>query len=327
MDAGLEEYIQAPPKGYLEQVETTIDAAMEMFVFDVYAALVNDYRNVILNIGIIYVIFYVLAVYRGTHKQTTKEMMSGVIKLIIYFGLLYKYDSFLDLLYSAMTVWPEEIISTIIGTMTNVSEAKDQDSVKNIMELYFDQGWKVGIMALEKGSITDPMPWAFGIVAIIITFFLTVTPLSMAMVSKVGIAVLLGLTPIFLVFMLFGKTVGFFDGWLKSLMTLVFLKILAFSTMTISLFLLKAPFTELTKNAAAGDIKIAHFIGLFVIAYILKDFYKALGGIASALGNGFVLQATEMAGPTDIMQKATSTLLAPHQAGQKIGQMALNMVK
>ena len=284
-----QQFLEEPARGFLQQVEQYIDDALELFIFDVYEALVSDYSNVILTLGVLYIVFYVIAIYRGLIRATTEEMFNAVIRLIIVFALLFQFDDFLRLAHSALTNWPDEIIATIVTTVT---QSPGVDTAKNTLDLYFDQGIKLGMMIFEKGSLTNPAPWLFGVIAMVIIFLLGVIPLGMALVAKVGIGVLLGITPIFLLFMLFKKTSGFFEAWVRNLMTLVFLKILAFSVMVLSLFILKYPILELKANAIDDELKFSHFIGLFIIGYVLWLFYKHIGGIASSLGSGFVLQTS-----------------------------------
>ena len=284
-----QQFLDEPAKGFLQDIETYFDDALEIFVFDVFEALVSDYGTVILNVGVLYIVFYVIAIYRGLIKANHYEFLNAVIRLIVVFSLLFRFDDFLRLAHSALTVWPEEIIATIVTTITH---SQSVGVAKNTLDLYFDQGIKLGMMIFEKGSITSPAPWFFGALAMGITFFLGAIPLGMALVAKVGIGVLLGITPIFLLFLLFKKTSGFFEAWVRNLMTLVFLKILAFTVMVLSLFILKYPILSLKANAIDGDLKFSHFIGLFVIGFVLWQFYKHIGGIASSLGSGLVLQTT-----------------------------------
>jgi len=287
------EFIVAPARGVLQGVSDHIDSALNTYIFNVYGALVQEYSYAITTVLSLYIIFYVIAIYRGLINATTEEMINAVIKMIIVSSLLYSFDDFLRLAYSALTHWPDQIIGTIITSGTTEVALSNAEKAKGVVDLYFDQGFKLGQMVMEQSGFAATL---FGLIIWLATFFMGAIPFAMAMVAKVAIGVLLSITPIFLLFMLFKKTSGFFEAWVRNLMSMVFLKILVFSAMIIYLHIMKGPMNELKERAINGDsLGFPNFLTFLVIAYVMWRFYKHIGGIASSLGSGFVLQTSGIA--------------------------------
>lgn len=288
-----QEFLEAPPKGILQGVYDQIDSGISTYIFNVYEALIREYSYTITTVLALYVIFYVIAIYRGLIKATTEEMINAVIRMVIVSSLLYSFDDFLRLAHSALADWPNEIIGTIVMSGTTETTVRTVEQTRGLIDLYFDQGFKLGQMVMEQSGFAATI---YGLVIWVATFFMGALPFAMAMVAEVAIAILLSLTPIFLLYMLFKKTSGFFEAWVRNLMSMVFLKILVFSAMIFYLHIMKGPMSSLTKRAIEGDsLGFPSFLGFLVVSYVMWRFYKHIGGIASSLGSGFVLQTSGIA--------------------------------
>ena len=284
-------FLHEAPRGFLQTTETNIAEAMNTFVFDVYGALVADYIDVIISCGVLYILFYVLAILRGHVKASTQELISATLKFIVIMALLTNYYDFLLLANNALTKWPESIIRTIISAISNTAPTTGIGP----MDLYFDQGMKVGQLIFDMGSWRHWLPWFYGAVMMIATFLLSVIPLGMASMATVGIAILLGIAPLFLVFKFYNSTKGFFEGWVKNLMTLVFIKILSYCVMVVSLFIIKQPFERLISETANNALNISDTFAILVMAFVIYMLYKQIGGIATSLGGGFYMMSSNFA--------------------------------
>lgn len=286
-------FYNAQPTGFLANIESHIDRALDAFVFNLYEALVTEYSLTILNLAVLYVIFYILAIYRGLIKASTDEMINAVLKLIIVTSVLYRFDDFLRFIFDALTIWPDQIITTIMSVTSKDPALSTVEYAKARMDLYFDQGLKLG---MDIWEITGFGTKIYAILVWIAVFLMGAIPFGIFAVAKVTIALLLGLAPIFIVMILFGKTSGFFEAWVRNLASMVFLKIFAYAAMMLYLFIAQFPMEELVKKAAEDQgLAFTDFAALFIVTYVMWRFYKHVGSVASSIGSGFVMQTSGIA--------------------------------
>lgn len=296
-NAAAESYFNDNTKGFLQSVDDNIDAAIQTFIFDVYSNLIADYRVVIINLAILSILFYSFQLYKGRVGTTLEEVSSQLLKIVIVFGLLFKMDSFIMSIHTVFMEWPEELIRSIVRSMNGVTiQTMNQDAIKGTLDVYLEQSWKLGLEVMKIGSIANIFPWLIGLWIIVLGFILSVIPFGLAAIANVSTAVLLSLTPIFLVFYFFKKTTGFFEAWIRSMMTMVFLKILAYSVMVLSIFIMKHPIADMIDTVGVeGDFRISNYMAYLISGFVIYLFYRNISSMAAGLGSGFTVQASRIA--------------------------------
>jgi len=296
-EAARNDFYNQPSQGILQSIDNNIDAAVQMFIFDVFNRLVIDYRAVIVNLAIVSILVYAFQIYKGRVGSSIEEVAERVFVIFIVFALLFNMGWFIQFLHTVFMQWPEEIIRSIVSSMSSVTvQNTNQDAIKGTLDVYLDQTWKLGMETANRGSITSPFPWIMAFWIITIGFLLAVIPFGMSAVASVATGVLLAMTPLFLTFLFFKKTTGFFESWIRALMTMMFLKILAYTVMVLSLFILKSPMSGMVQKVGIeGEFKMSNYMAFLVSAFVIFMFYRNISGMAAGLGSGFTVQASRVA--------------------------------
>lgn len=106
------------------------------------------------------------------------------------------------------------------------------------------------------------------------------------MLSKIALAVLLGIAPLFIIAVLFGGTGKLFESWLQSLFNYMFLPVLVFAAILVPLYIADA---ILTKQVTFDEITDADIFKLLFFSILGFVVLLQTPTIASALAGGIAL--------------------------------------
>lgn len=177
--------------------------------------------------------------------------------------------SYFQPIYQGLQTLPDSIAGALTGT-ANVWEALDDIAV---------QCFRMGQTAIENAtwglSITGAILWVVG--AIIVAF-----GTGMALIAKGGLAVLLGLAPVFIATLLSASTANIFAAWAKTTVGLIMIIVV----LTGIVALIKTLFaSELGALNDVNDMQASgRFLAVCIVAIVLLTQIPSLaGGMSGAI--------------------------------------------
>ncbi|MDH5327709.1 MAG: type IV secretion system protein [Gammaproteobacteria bacterium] len=271
-------------EGPLQAVLNDLDEGLHEYVFNVFTNLVNTYDGVITACGILYLAFYFAGIMRGVIQPSVNAATIHIVKFILIFSVLQYWEDWTEELYLLFTNGPGQVISAITSSIgfrfqgtSNINAGADILAVK---------GFRTSTILFEKSGFT---PLLMG--AVVAGFTVVVVGYSALLIvsAKLVVAVLLGTTPIFMLFLLFENTRGFFEGWLRNLMTYIFIPILLYALLAVSLLLMERPLDAIQNDVNASALTFGSLLGFVFVAFITIGLIRQIKGIASSIGGGFVM--------------------------------------
>jgi len=170
---------------------------------------------------ILYVMLYGASFLLGIVKINQTDLVIRVVKISLVAGLLNdKTFEFFNLyVFDTVTNFSDDIISNMSG----YSMFSDSTSVSNPFMFLNAVMTKIFLSSTFAGQIMATLSMGFGgliyfiliFVAICIIVMVLLKAIAIYLMAFMAIAVLIGLAPLFLTFILFERTWYLFDHWLK----------------------------------------------------------------------------------------------------------------
>ncbi len=286
---------------------TYVDTTLNGFTQGTYDALVTSHQTEILLVLTIYVALYGWAVLNAWIETTLTDAVKRVVLMAVVVMLATKWSFFSTFCYDVFTSGPAKLIAAMTrGTMDPAS----------LLDQVFDKGVRAGYALMQEGGWSDMGLVVIGAVVALGTVVTVGYSLFLIVLAKIALAILLGLAPLFLLFLLFNATRDFFGQWLRQIFNFALVPVLVFG---MSAVMLKFIDSSLTRLEAATTSRLGEVTFLLLIGFILVMLLRQVMGIASGLGGGVQLATLGMTTRLGGMLSGAGTKL-----GATAGRMGWN---
>lgn len=257
-------------------LEEFIDHALDDFVYDTTFNLLQWFTPVFTNLLLLWIVIWGLMMMLGYSGEPLKEGVARIIRIGFIMSIGLTVGTYNEVVVDFFTNAPSELSQALTGSTGTASSALDNlyNKVFDIADEAYDKG---GIMNGNFGM------YIMGTVVLGVGIILTLLMAAIIFLSKIGIAVVLALGPIFIAMLLFQKTQSFFEMWLKQLVNFGFAIVLA---TLVSAILINLSENYINNNNSATLANIGSLTVIFGFAIIVM---RQVQPIASALGGGIAM--------------------------------------
>jgi type IV secretion system protein VirB6 len=254
----------------------------------------------------IYMMLWGWMMFRGMISEPITDGMTRIVRLAVIVGValnLARYNTYVSTFLWQTPEAMANIVASGYGSSSNNVQYLDGVFAKlyDLGDAYWQKANSSGALVPDLGMIAIALLiWAGAAIATAYAAFLLA-------LSKMALAILLGIGPIFILLLIFEGTKRFFEAWLGQALNYVFLVILTAGA-------IKLIMTIITQylNVASGVITAAPTIDqalpAIVLCLIAALVMMQIPSIASALGGGVAISTLGAAGWS--YGKAMSTMAA-----------------
>lgn len=266
---------------FVEKFFTALDALLSSYVFDGYQALSNMMQGPLAAIATLYIVIFGLSVMNGWVKVNMGEFVKSVLKL----GLIYTAVSNWGWVSSIVITSVYSGIDAVSGALikasplhipgfNDVNSALQEVLIEFMMiaQLFFKSGGWSNIAATIQGWGVE----AIGYVMVAIAVF-EIT------LSKIMLAILFALMPVFVCFCFFKSTKGFFDRYVGVIVSNAFVLVMVNAVLILGLQLVYWAFPVL-EGQSALNIGFLGVVPIMLVAFIVIATLMKVGGVAHSLG-------------------------------------------
>lgn len=270
-----------------------VSSTLGTYVSDVSASIAGGFTGVATTLVTIYVMLWGWSMMRGVITEPVTDGVSRVVRLAIIVGLATNvglYNGYIsDFLWNS----PDALASLI------ASGYSDSTTNANFLDTLFGKAYDFGQAYYEKGYASPGLlpdygmvlaayaVWGFGVVTTAYAAFLLV-------LSKIVLAVALGVGPLFILFLMFEPSKRLFDAWIGQVLNYVFLVMLTAATIKL-LFTVISLYLDSVFGAyaAAGgaDPSYSEIFPMIALCAIGVLALVQMPSIASALGGGVAVSS------------------------------------
>lgn len=263
---------------------TDLDAALSTYVSDTAINIIDAITPVATTLLGVYVALWGWAMIRGVISEPITDGVNRIVRLALITGIALNigyYNQFLsDFLWQS-----PDALAAYIGDSSPASNVSFLDSLISKMfdfgETYYQKAYAGAIVFPRMGLlITAFALWGAGIAASGYAAFLLA-------LAKMGLAIALGVGPLFVLLTMFEPTKRFFDAWLGQTLNYVFMVMLASAAIKLIMAILEKYLND--ASGMSADPTLDQAVPAIVFSLIGALVMIQMPAMASALGGGVAL--------------------------------------
>ena len=259
-----------------DRILNNIDAATLKYIDDTFANLWGAISVSFRNILVLWIILYGLAIWRGLVKTPVQEFAWTMLKFAVIYGLISTWDLFSDIVVPFITNTPDAMAGVISGGGTGTTASRA------IGDVYIAA---IAVADNAMGARGWFMPYLLGGLILLAATLMMIYALFLIALSKIALAVLVGLGPLFILMLMFKQTQKVFEAWLQQVINYMLIVILTVGVLALMETIAANAVKAIPEDGISlGDVMPAAMT--FLITFLLLTQVMT---IASALGGGIAL--------------------------------------
>lgn len=253
-----------------------VDAATVTYIYDTFIAIGAALDPILRKSIVLFAILYGYFWWQGKLQHPAEEVVAGAIKIGVIYALITEWPFVSVVLVNFLTDGPSELG----GVILTASGAGTNATINSFMGNFIETGISKAGEALQSYNL---------IMGVVVALILTVGTLLIGgyllfliVLSKIALAVLLGLAPVFFLLLLFKGTSKMFESWLQQSINYAILPVFAYGAGVIMLSIsnraLNRP--DIAQQFGFAIIfLITSVIGLLVLTQVYSMAAAIAGGI------------------------------------------------
>ncbi len=267
--------------GFFAQFFAWLNAQLATYIGSNTTIVAAAIEPAAVTLAVIYVMGWGFMSLQGMIQEPVLQGFKRILVLALVLGVgieLWSYNTVItDTFHNA----PDQLAAAIVGAPNTVS----------IVDQVWIDGNLVAEQLLKKGSLLSG-DFAFYLAGFFVYLLVGLTVVYTAFLlalSKVAIAVILTLGPLFIVMLFFDATKRFFESWVAQLANYGLITVLGSMVAALMLSIIKV----YAANAAAqgGGITIAESVRLCIASVLVFLVMRQVPSIASGLASGIALSS------------------------------------
>lgn len=275
---------------FYQRIFSELSSALGSYVSDVSSNVIGAITPVASTLIMIYVMLWGWAMLRGSIQEPITDGVGRIVRMSVISAVALTagyYNGFLsDMLWQS----PDALGSYIASGYSDASS--NTQFLDQLMSQIYDLGdayWQKANASSGLAGIPDLgmtavaiLVWAAGIISTGYGAFLLA-------LSKMALAIVLGVGPIFILMTLFEPTKRFFDVWIGQALNYVFLAMLTSAAIKLIMTIVQKYMMDATGAGVVADPSISQALPALALCIIGALVMMQLPSMASALGGGVAI--------------------------------------
>lgn len=300
------------PFHFYEDTFSQLNATLSLYVSGVASNIIGAITPVTTTLLMIYVMLWGWAVIRGVVSEPVIDGFGRLIRLTLIVAIALNVGRYNEYLSDMLWKSPDKLAGYVTsGLSSTTSNTQFLDTLMSQIYDFGDAFWKKAILNKNTVGIPDlglmvtaGLIWCAGLFATGYGAFLLA-------LSKMALAILLGVGPLFILFIIFDASKRFFDAWLGQALHYVFLVMLTSASIKMILTIITAYIAKASTATALSDPGIGQAMPSIVLCFIGILVMMQMPSIASALGGGIAISTMGAVGWAYAMSRGLTRLLRP----------------
>lgn len=282
--------------GFFAEFNSWLEVLLRTFISDNTAIIAAILEPAIVTLGVFYIVIWGYLQLAGKIDEPFLTGVRRLLTLALILGVSLQAWLYHELITDTFFRAPAALAAGIIGARAPGGpapvgpESVAPETVSIIDEILFD-GDEAASLLLDKAEIFgENITYYIAAAFVYLTVGLTALYTMLLLVlSKIALAVLIALGPIFVALLFFESSKRFFEAWLAQLSNYAFLAILA--VLVASLMLQVVSAAAEAAVAAGNGIEIAHALKVCLAAGLTFLIMLQVPAMAQGLASGIALSS------------------------------------
>lgn len=293
--------------GAIETLISNVDGMILGFVQGSFGSLTDSVHILWRLMFIVFIAVYGYKVMISG-KFSASDMLTHCLKIIVLLVVATQWDTFFTIVYNMVTDLPSDIAGQILqgadNTLNSTAQPGDTVSANSGLSSFFDRGMKVVEKILEGAGLTDFGLYLYAGAVFVGTVGFAGYAGMLIVLSKIAIAILLAVGPVFILLLIFTNTRSLFEGWLRTLLNYAVIPIFVYTLLAFLLSLAERPLQNLEQNSGITKSLLDGVAPYALVTFISVLLLMQIMNIAASITGG--LSLSTMGGPSWGVRKIKS---------------------
>ena len=230
------------------------------------------------TVAVVYVMVWGYLQLRGRVEEPIVTAAVRLLTIVVVFGVGLRLWLYHSVIVDTFFVAPSALAARLVGAASPVT----------MIDTIWDRGGTVAGILWDKGGLLtgDVGFYVAGAAIYLLVGFMCVYTMFLIALSRIALAVLLALGPLFVVLALFDATRRYFEAWLHELANYALVTIITVMVAALMLDLVEAYATQTAARGSALltvdalDLALAAGLVLLVLRQVLPIAARLAGGLA-----------------------------------------------
>lgn len=270
---------------FYEDTFKNLNDALATYVSDVASNIISAITPVATTLLTIYVMMWGWAMIRGMITEPVTDGINRLVRLSLITGVALSVGRYNEYISDFLWNSPEAIAGYI------ASGYSDSASNMQFLDSLWSQIYDLGDPFWQKANASSGLIPDIGLLVISILIWIagaaaTAYAAYLLALTKLALAIILGVGPIFVLLIIFEPTRRFFDVWIGQALNYVFLVMLTAAAIKMMLAILQKYLVTVTASGLLADPAIPQAFPAIILCVMSVLVMMQLPSIASALGGG-----------------------------------------
>jgi type IV secretion system protein VirB6 len=291
---------------FYEDTFVRLNSSLTSYVGDVAGDVINAISSVAYSMLMIYMMLWGWMMLRGMISEPITDGVTRVLRLAVIVGIALNLGRYSTFVSTFLWNTPEAMANIVANGYSD--DSSNVQYLDGLMSKLYDIGDAYWQKAIAEGGILPDLGLLFiGILIWVVAVAATAYAAFLLALSKMALAILLAIGPIFVLLLIFEGTKRFFEAWLGQALNYVFLVILTAGAVKLIMTII-TQYLNVSSGKIMAEPTTDQALPAVVLCLIAALVMMQLPSIASALGGGAAISTLGAAGWT--FGKATSTMAA-----------------
>ena len=277
--------------GAIETLIDNVDGVILGFVQGSFGSLTDAIHILWRLMFVVFIAVYGYKVIISGRFSFT-DMIVHCVKIIVLLIIATQWDTFFLIAYNMATNLPSDMAGQVLQGATNTlnsgAQPIDQATANSGLSNFFDRGMAIVQKILEGAGFMDVGIWLYALAVFMGTVGFAGYAGMLIVLSKIAVALLLALGPVFILLLIFSNTRGLFEGWLRTLLNYAVIPAFVYTLLAFLLSLAERPLQNLEQNSGitqslldgVAPYALVTFISVLLLMQVMNMAASITGGLS-----------------------------------------------
>lgn len=262
--------------GHYSEIMTSVESTCSSFISQNVSAVANGIKDPAFMLLSFYILLWGFTHLMNLVQEPITDAIKRFLKIIVIFGVAFQMATYNSYIVDTFTNGFDQLAG-LFGGASGASSSSNLDSI-------FQNTWNVGTKFWNSAGIWDNMGFYFvGLIIWLMAAIISAYSAYLIILSKVAIAILVALGPLFIISTLFESTKSYFNNWLGMLCNYGFVLVLVIAVNSFMLTLYSRFLGEINLT---GDLQVISVAPIIITSIISVMVLSQIPSIAQGLGGG-----------------------------------------
>ena len=277
-----------------------VDCNTQALVHSGYAALFEPSGAFVTVLTTLLTLYVGIMGYRlllGQSQLRVTDFAVTAVKIGVVLALTTQWDTYQAVVYRFLFEGPQQLASTLLSSVQPPDSAFRGNVFDGLQRAFDDLSGFASGYASKAGPQVSPLLGGAGFGALMLTStasILLLSSLGVLLASKIVLALLLAVGPVFIALFLFDSTRGLFEGWLRAGIAFAFAPFASILLLGVALTMLEPSLLQMEELRRRGVFVLGPVYSVATLVLVFSG--VSLGAIIAGgmIAKGFKLPARQV---------------------------------